>query len=317
MARARNIKPGFFKNEDLAECTPFARLCFAGLWTMADREGRLEDRPKRIKGELFPYDSVEVEPLLEELVRWGFIRRYQVGGERFIFILKFVEHQAPHGTEKDGTIPDENGFLTIHERGKNGYITGNYRLEPHALTVKATSQTSNQPATDNESLTVKPPSPDGGQNTLIPDSGFLIPDSPILNPDSEEKRAPLHSAGEACKAMKAVGLPGVNPSHPDLVRLLAAGVTAQELADCAVEAVSTGKRTPFAWVLATVEGRRRDAAQRGAVPPAQQSAPTETPYERKARERMNAWAPGVAKRAPQQSETVETEARDVSPRALG
>ena len=48
MARARNIKPGFFANENLAECDPLARLLFAGLWCLADREGRLEDRPKRI-----------------------------------------------------------------------------------------------------------------------------------------------------------------------------------------------------------------------------------------------------------------------------
>lgn len=171
MARARNIKPGFFKNEDLAECTPWARLCFAGLWTLADREGRLEDRAKRIKGELFPYDTVEVEPLLVELARWGFIKRYEVNGERYILIAKFVEHQAPHGTEKDGSIPDENGFLTVHERGKNGYITGNYRLEQHCKTVKQADST----ASDNSALTVKGSSPDGGQNPLIPDS--LIPDS--------------------------------------------------------------------------------------------------------------------------------------------
>lgn len=182
MPRARNIKPGFFKNEDLAECTPWARLCFAGLWTMADREGRLEDRPKRIKGELFPYDSVEVPPLLEELEHWGFIRRYQVGGERFILIVKFVEHQAPHGTEKDGSIPDENGFVRIHERAKNGYITGKFRLEAHALTVKAPDQTGTLVPPDNKALTVKDPAAEGGQNALIPDSGFLIPDS--LIPDS-------------------------------------------------------------------------------------------------------------------------------------
>jgi len=35
--RARNIKPGFFSNEDLAECSPWSRLCFAGLWLLADR----------------------------------------------------------------------------------------------------------------------------------------------------------------------------------------------------------------------------------------------------------------------------------------
>lgn len=185
MARARNIKPGFFKNEDLAECSAFARLCFAGLWTMADREGRLEDRPKRIKGELFAYDSVEVEPLLEELAKWGFIRRYQIGGERFIFIVKFVEHQAPHGTEKDGLIPDEAGMVTVNERAKNGYITGKFRLEPHPLTVKCIGQSETLGPTDNRNLTVVGWSAEGGKNALIPDSGFLIPDSLNLCPPPE------------------------------------------------------------------------------------------------------------------------------------
>ena len=54
MARARNIKPGFFKNELLAEMPPETRLLFMGLWCLADREGRFEDRPKKIKMELFP-----------------------------------------------------------------------------------------------------------------------------------------------------------------------------------------------------------------------------------------------------------------------
>lgn len=49
MAGARNIKPGFFTNDVLAACDQLARLLFAGLWTVADRAGRLEDRPKRIK----------------------------------------------------------------------------------------------------------------------------------------------------------------------------------------------------------------------------------------------------------------------------
>jgi hypothetical protein len=55
VARSRNIKPGFFLNDELAECEPLARILFAGLWCIADREGRLEDRPKRIKAEVLPY----------------------------------------------------------------------------------------------------------------------------------------------------------------------------------------------------------------------------------------------------------------------
>ena len=104
MARARNIKPGFFKNEDLAECTPWARLCFAGLWVLADRDGRLEDRPKRIKGELFPFDSVEVEPLLQELERFKFIVRYETDGIKAIQVLEFQRHQTPHYSEKPSVI---------------------------------------------------------------------------------------------------------------------------------------------------------------------------------------------------------------------
>ena len=104
MARARNIKPGFFANEDLAECSPWARLCFAGLWTLADREGRLEDRPKRIKGELFRFDPIEVEPLLLELERFKFILRYEVDGNRYISIPEFKTHQTPHYSEKESVI---------------------------------------------------------------------------------------------------------------------------------------------------------------------------------------------------------------------
>ena len=105
MARARNIKPGLYKNEDLAECSIWARYIFAGLSTIADREGRLEDRPKRIKGELLPYDAQDMEPLLKELAARKFILRYEVVGVRYIQILTFHLHQSPHYSEKPSVIP--------------------------------------------------------------------------------------------------------------------------------------------------------------------------------------------------------------------
>lgn len=110
MARSRNLKPSFFKNEDLAECSMEARLCFAGLWCLADREGRLEDRPKRIKGELFAFDSVEVEPLLQQLADRGFIVRYRVADQALIQVVKFGKHQAPHFREAPSTLPPPPGW---------------------------------------------------------------------------------------------------------------------------------------------------------------------------------------------------------------
>lgn len=113
MARARNIKPGLYKNEDLAECSVWARYLFPGLWMLADREGRLEDRPKRIKGELLPFDSQDVEPLLRELTMRGFLVRYQIDGASYIQITKFLTHQTPHYSEKQSVIKppalQENG----------------------------------------------------------------------------------------------------------------------------------------------------------------------------------------------------------------
>lgn len=64
-------------------------------------------------------------------------------------------------------------------------------------------------------------------------------------------------AGEACKAMKSKGLQGVSPSHPRLLALLEAGITVDELAGAAEDAVT--KKKPFAYALATAEGRRRDS----------------------------------------------------------
>ncbi len=103
--RARNIKPGFYKNEDLAACSVYARLLAPGLWMMADREGRMEYRPLRIKAEIFPYDSVEVHVLLEELEGAGHIQTFYHGDKRFVQICKFSDHQRPHQNEAQSTIP--------------------------------------------------------------------------------------------------------------------------------------------------------------------------------------------------------------------
>lgn len=107
MARARNIKPGLFKNELLGVADPMLTTLFVGLWCLADREGRLEDRPLRIKAEVFPYrDNLDVNGYLTELERLGFICRYLVDGEALIQVLNFLKHQNPHKTERQSDLPE-------------------------------------------------------------------------------------------------------------------------------------------------------------------------------------------------------------------
>lgn len=160
MARARNIKPAFFKNADLVETSFETRLLFAGLWTLADREGRLLDRPKQIKMELFPADNVDVDACLNSLFEFGFIDRYIADGKRVIQIINFSKHQIPHGKEADSQLPDEHGVYTVHERNKSGLVTGSFSTYTSQAQCKHSAST-------------------------VPEQCEhpLNPESPILNPE--------------------------------------------------------------------------------------------------------------------------------------
>ena len=109
MPRIRQIKHDFYLDEELAGCSRDARLLFPGLWILADRAGRLEDRPARIKVQVFPYDddigTAEVDKLLTELSK-HFILRYECKGKRLIQIVNFCKHQHCHVREPQSEIPE-------------------------------------------------------------------------------------------------------------------------------------------------------------------------------------------------------------------
>lgn len=121
--RARNIKPGFFRNEQLGECSFGARLLFIGLWCAADRNGRLEDRRKRLKADIFPFDDPDMDKLIDELVEHGFIGKYEVEGHNYLLVMNFAKHQSPHHTEKGGDIPPPHGEITVGSPLDHGEVT--------------------------------------------------------------------------------------------------------------------------------------------------------------------------------------------------
>lgn len=119
MPRARNIKPGFFKNDQLAETSAHCRLLFIGLWTLADRDGRLEYRPRRVKGELFPYESIDVDDEVCHLESLNFVKRYEVSGVQYIQILNFKKHQKPHPNERSENCPSPEDATSDREMVRN------------------------------------------------------------------------------------------------------------------------------------------------------------------------------------------------------
>lgn len=110
--RNRIVKEGFFKNCDLGQLSPLARILFIGLWCLADKEGRLWDRPSQIKAEVLPYDDCNVDELLEKLIEFGFISRYEANGQKCIQVVNFQKHQTLTSWEKttSSDVPAQKNF---------------------------------------------------------------------------------------------------------------------------------------------------------------------------------------------------------------
>ena len=151
MSRIRYLKPDFFIDEDIAELPYEVRLFFQGLWCSADKAGRLEDRPKKLKVQILPYDNVDVEKMLNLLVkpkngnRRPFIIRYEIENEKYIQIVNWNKHQKPHHTEKDSIIPlykkkesniKKETKIKIKGMGKIKQINASSELKNGYLTVK-------------------------------------------------------------------------------------------------------------------------------------------------------------------------------------
>lgn len=101
----RHLTKEFFLNDRLAEVSTISRLFFMGLCVLADREGRLEDRPRRLKEELLPYDEADGEKLLAELSAHGLLNRYQAEGHACLAIADWRRWQKPGYREKKSAIP--------------------------------------------------------------------------------------------------------------------------------------------------------------------------------------------------------------------
>jgi hypothetical protein len=181
MARSRNIKPGFFTNDELAECSPHARLLFAGLWTIADKEGRLDDRPKKVKALVLPFDNVDCDELLQQLHDRKFIRRYQVQDGAYIQITNWKKHQNPHCKEAPSEIPEycEADTKQEEEQVKEDESTVQVQCNSGANEPQVIDK--HEAQLEHGASTVQEPA----ENNLNPADSFnLIPDSLILIPDS-------------------------------------------------------------------------------------------------------------------------------------
>lgn len=213
-----------------------ARLLFIGLLNFADDSGNLNRSAKKIKMQVFPADAFDCEPLICELIAQGVLTEYSVSGEKFLQIKGFVKHQVINRPTKSNIPPPELPPNSESSNTSHGGLTEDSWREGKGREGKGkeidTHFNSREQAVDNFS------------QGCVPEFSE--------NPKTKES-PPATPAGEICKALKLAGLPSVSPQHPELLALIAKGVTLEQFSDAGRAAVEKNKN--FAYMLGIVKGQ--------------------------------------------------------------
>ena len=112
MARIRSVKPEFWTSEQIAECSPNARLMFIGMWSFCDDYGVHPASCARLKMEVFPADSIsssDVRRMIDELLSNRLIQEYEIAGTKYWWVTGWDKHQKPDC--KTGRHPLPNGEI--------------------------------------------------------------------------------------------------------------------------------------------------------------------------------------------------------------
>lgn len=143
--RSRIIKPDFFGHADLFDAEYEAKLplrvAFAGLWCVADREGRFAWKPRELKAKVLPHDVLDFASVLDALEGAGFVRRYEVEGKAYGCIPTWHAHQNVHKYEQESRLPEPpvpgTQKRATHVRAGTTAPAGRYTVGVPATPVKA------------------------------------------------------------------------------------------------------------------------------------------------------------------------------------
>lgn len=258
MARIRTIKPEFWTSEQVMELSLVARLAFVGMWNFCDDGGVHPASPKTLKAEVFPSDditSAEIAAAVQEMIEQGLVIEY-VGaddGRAYWAVTGWYHQKVDQPTRK---YPGPNGEQPASIRRPNRQHSPNvHRTFAERSPLEGKGREVNLKPSPRHTLptTQTPPYPPTAESerAQAPPDSVPIPTEPTAP-------AVPSPAATAVLAMRSAGIADGNPGHPKLRALLAAGVTADDLASAAATAAESGKG--FAYALGVAEGRHRDAA---------------------------------------------------------
>ena len=122
MARIRTIKPEFWTNEQVMECSMNARLLFIGIWNFCDDQGRISFSCKQLKAQIFPADDISGETIrgmIDELSSNGLVLCYEVENKQYLQVTGW--HHQRIDRPQPSKIPPipSNVESTFDDHSKN------------------------------------------------------------------------------------------------------------------------------------------------------------------------------------------------------
>jgi hypothetical protein len=124
MARSRYFKPSFFIHEELQDLQAahndnHPMLVYMGLWSLSDKNGVFEWKPRTIKCKILPFLEFKMTETLKILEDNGYIKKYTVDGKDYGIVITFKKHQRVSEAEKRNLIcfpePVPNQLETVPE----------------------------------------------------------------------------------------------------------------------------------------------------------------------------------------------------------
>jgi len=125
LARIRTIKPEFWVDDVMVELSFEARLLFIGIWNFADDKGFIENKPKKLKMQIFPADNILLEDYLNELVDHGRLEEFTSDQGPLLRVVNWERHQrvSKPSPSRFGGIMPKNGDHSGSARDYSGSST--------------------------------------------------------------------------------------------------------------------------------------------------------------------------------------------------
>lgn len=87
------VDPEFWLDEDITAMSFECRLFYIGTWNFADDYGVVENSAKKLKAQVFPYDDVDAQKIIDKLVKLNKLAVFEADGKSWLYIRKFLKYQ--------------------------------------------------------------------------------------------------------------------------------------------------------------------------------------------------------------------------------